>query len=269
MSARLRAIAADTVEVVRRGGYTSPSGARVDISADVSRAVAGTRLYLPAEALPWPAEESAPTENTTIDVTTESTLAAGRRLGPGTVALVFASARNPGGGFLRGARAQEEDIARASALHACLTSVPHFYAHHRSQDDLRYSDRVIYSPDVPVFRGDDGSLLDAPCHLSFLTAAAPNLGAIAAGQPHLVETVPAVVTTRAERVLRVAAAHRHRKVVLGAWGCGVFGNSPVVVASAFRAALTRVPRFDRVVFAILDRTAGGSTYRSFAEVFDR
>ena len=35
-----------------------------------------------------------------VDVTTESTLAAGRRLGAGTAALVFASARNPGGGFL-------------------------------------------------------------------------------------------------------------------------------------------------------------------------
>ena len=75
---------------------------------------------------------------------------AGRRLGPGTAALVFASARNPGGGFRTGARAQEEDVARASALVACQLTVPAFYDHHRSHPDLRYSDRVIHSPDVPV-----------------------------------------------------------------------------------------------------------------------
>jgi len=139
----------------------------------VERAVAGTRLYVPSDPLP----ELGALVTPVIEVTGESTLEAGRRVGPGTAALVFASARNPGGGFLRGAKAQEEDIARASALHACLQSVPEFYAFHRASSDLRYSDRVIYSPDVPVFRGDAGRL-DRPYPLSFLTAAAPNRGAI-------------------------------------------------------------------------------------------
>jgi uncharacterized protein (TIGR02452 family) len=77
--------------------------------------------------------------------------------------------------------------------------------------------------------------------------------------------VPATIADRADRVLRVAAEHGHRTLVLGAWGCGVFGNSPAVVAGALGGALTRVPHFDHVVFAVLDRTGEGRTYRAFAQ----
>lgn len=247
---RLRAIAAETVTITRTGGYQARSGAWVDISEAVQQAVAGTRLYLPDEPL---TATGVPQRAPLVDVTNETTLAAARRLGPGTAALVFASARNPGGGFLTGARAQEEDIARASALHACLETVPDFYHHHRSHSDLRYSDRVIYSPGVPVFRDDQGSLLDEPYRIALITAAAPNLRAVMVNQPELADTVPAAIERRAARVLEVAAAHGHRRLVLGAWGCGVFGNDPAGVAQAFGVALRRVGFFDQVVFAVLDR----------------
>jgi len=79
--------------------------------------------------------------------------------------------------------------------------------------------------------------------------------------------VCATLDTRAERVLRVAAAHGHRALVLGAWGCGVFANVAADVASAFRTALHRVPAFERVVFAVLDRDRTGATYRTFASAF--
>ncbi len=262
MSSRLAAIAAQTVEIVHSGGYEASTG-RVTIADEVARAVAGTRLHLPEDplgALPATVEP-------VIEVTGESTVEAGRRLGPGTVALVFASARNPGGGFLGGARAQEEDIARASALYACQLTAPAFYAYHRAEPDLRYSDRVIYSPDVPVFRDHDGSLLERPYGLSFLTSAAPNLGAILRSQPQHAASVPSILATRAERILRVAAAHGHRRIVLGAWGCGVFRNSPEVVASAFRAALAAVPCFEQVTFAVLDRAGTSPSRRVFADVF--
>jgi uncharacterized protein (TIGR02452 family) len=258
---RLRRIAAETVAIVEQGGYQAPSGAWVGLADAVRDAVTGTRLHLPDDPLPI---GGSTVGIPLVDVTTGSTLAAGRRLGAGTAALVFASARNPGGGFLTGARAQEEDIARASALHMCLTAAPDFYSHHRSQRDLRYSDRVIYSPEVPVFRDDTGTLLDRPYPLSMITAAAPNLTAIRANQPDLAESAPAEVRARALRVLQVAAAHGHRRLVLGAWGCGVFGNDPGVVADAFAAALRRVARFDHVVFAVLDRTPAAATYHAFA-----
>lgn len=263
MNQQLRRIAAETVAIVEKGGYQAPSGAWVDLAGAVRSAVERTRLHLPDDELVIGGNDVGPR---LVDVTNESTLEAGRRLGAGTAALVFASARHPGGGFLTGALAQEEDVARSSALHACLNSAPDFYSHHRSERDLRYSSRIIHSPEVPVFRDDAGTLLDRPYLLSMITCAAPNLTAIRANQPDLAESVPTVVQARALRVLQVAAAHGHRRLVLGAWGCGVFGNDPAVVAEAFAAALSRVRRFDTVVFAVLDRATAAPTYHTFADI---
>ncbi|GAA0909717.1 TIGR02452 family protein [Virgisporangium ochraceum] len=262
MSGRLREVARATVAIAEAQAYRAPSGRAVTI--DVAAAVAGTRLHLPDEALP----AGRPTERTDVEVTYESTLVAARRVADeNPAALVFASAKNPGGGFLGGAKAQEEDLARSSALYPCLLSASDFYAYHREQRDLRYSDRVIYSPAVPVFRDDKGALLEEPYRVAFLTAAAPNLGAIARNRPGDAGDVPAVLARRARRVLRVAAAHGHRTLVLGAWGCGVFRNDPATVASAFADALREVGQFDRVIFAIRDDRSGTPVYRAFESAF--
>jgi uncharacterized protein (TIGR02452 family) len=255
MSARLRALGREAVEIAERGRYVDARGAEVRI--DVGPAVAGTRLYLPTDELPT----SAPGPAGLIEVTGESTLAAARRLGGDVAALVFASARNAGGGFLNGAQAQEESIARSSALYPCLRAAGEFYAYHRSHAELTYSDRVIYSPGVPVFRDDRGELLTEAYRVSFLTSAAPNLSAIRSNQPELAAEVPAVLRRRAARVLAVAAAHGHRRLVLGAWGCGVFGNDPATVAEAFAEALREQP-MEHVVFAVLGPNRAG-----FAAVF--
>lgn len=270
---------------------------------DVAAAVAGTRLYLPddpltrpaptgptsavpapagpASAVPAPAgrvpEVPAPVDPAwvgpasagaapVVTVTGESSLAATARLAGDVACLVFASARHPGGGFLNGAQAQEESIARGSALYHCLLAARPFYDHHRQSTSLLYTDRVIYSPAVPVFRDARDELLAAPYPVTFLTCAAPNLSAIRTNQPSSADEVPAVLHRRATRVLRVAAAHGHRRLVLGAWGCGVFGNDPSVVAGAFAAALQSVPHFDEIVFAVLDRP-GGATRAAFDQVF--
>jgi uncharacterized protein (TIGR02452 family) len=259
---KLRAMAAETMAIIEVGGYQSPGGRDVDLGTSIRAAVAGTRLYLPA------GEVSVPLPRTTgalvTEVRNETSLSAARRLGADVACLVFASARKPGGGFLNGAQAQEESIARSSALYPCQRTAGEFYEFHRRQDDLRYSDRIIYSPGVPVFRADDGALLDEPYAVSFLTAAAPNLGAIVTSQPEAAASVPGVLAARAERVLAVAAAHGHRKLVLGAWGCGVFRNDPAAVAAVFAAALTEARgRFDHVVFAVLDHQHGAPAHAAF------
>lgn len=264
MSGRLREIARQTVEIAERGDYRNAAGAQVVIGAAVRAAVAGTRHHEPDEPLS-PTGERQPRPQ--IEVTRESTLVAARRAGPAAACLVFASAKNPGGGFLGGAKAQEESIARSSALYPSLLAAPDFYAYHRGQRDLRYSDRVIYSPGVPVFRDDKGNLLDEAYQTSFLTSAAPNLGEIARNQAADLPDVPAVLLRRATRVLEVAAAHGHRTLVLGAWGCGVFRNDPAVVAQAFADGLRTVDRFDRVIFAIYDNLSGTPVHATFARVF--
>jgi uncharacterized protein (TIGR02452 family) len=198
-------------------------------------------------------------------VTGESSLGATLRLGGDVACLNFASARSPGGGFLNGAQAQEESLARGSALYHCLLAAQPFYDHHRADRSLAYSDRVIYSPAVPVFRDGRDHLLPRPYPVTFLTCAAPNVTQIRLRQPSLLPEVPGILRRRATRILAVAAAHGHRRLVLGAWGCGVFGNDPAVVAEAFSHALREVPSFDEVVFAVLGR-ADDPSRRAFAAV---
>ncbi|MFJ3135982.1 TIGR02452 family protein [Streptomyces sp. NPDC102359] len=272
MSARLRGIARETERIVAEGAYRAPGGHTVSVAAAVEKAGQGTRLHGPE---PVPVPESEPVA-TRFEVTGESSLQAARRLtGADTsrpvAVLNFASARNPGGGYLNGAQAQEEALCRASALYACLLRAPEFYAHHRAHRDPFYTDRVIHSPAVPVFRDDRGGLLDEPFTAGFLTSPAPNAGVIRARAPERAGELPAVLAGRAGRVLETAAAHGYRRLVLGAWGCGVFRNDPEQVAEAFRAHLGPGGRFHgvfgHVVFGVLDRARDSATRAAFARTF--
>ncbi|WP_405604038.1 TIGR02452 family protein [Streptomyces sp. NBC_01410] len=271
MSARLRGIARQTEEIVETGHYLASDGRTVDIGRELAAALAGTRMYGPEAVDVVPDTD----RTTSFEVTGESSTEAARRLtatdsGPVAV-LNFASARNPGGGYLNGAQAQEEALCRASALYATLLRAPEFYEHHRAERSPFYTDRVIHSPGVPVFRDDRGRLLDEPCTVGFLTSPAPNAGVITSRTPEQAHRIPAAVAARAERVLETAAREGYRRLVLGAWGCGVFRNDPAVVAAAFHALLTEDGRFaghfEQIVFAVLDRSSAGPTLGAFRRAF--
>ncbi|MEU9788708.1 TIGR02452 family protein [Streptomyces phaeochromogenes] len=272
MSARLRGIARQTEEIVAAGSYRASDGRTVSIAAAVAAARQGTRMYGPG---PVETPLTGPVD-TFFEVTGESSLEAARRLTGPVAVLNFASARNPGGGYLNGAQAQEEALCRASALYACVVEAREFYDHHRAHRDPFYTDRVIHSPAVPVFRDDRGQLLDEPYTAGFLTAAAPNAGVVLRTAPERAPELPRALASRAERVLETAVAHGYRRLVLGAWGCGVFQNDPAQVAGAFRALLTDRGRFagsfEHVVFGVLDRTKGavvlGAFERAFREVLE-
>ncbi|MEU9291253.1 TIGR02452 family protein [Streptomyces sp. NPDC048275] len=268
MSARLRAIARQTEEIVAAGAYRASDGREVSIAAAIEAARAGTRMYGPE---PVDVASAEPVD-TLFEVTGESSLEAARRLtdegeGGAVAVLNFASARNPGGGYLNGAQAQEEALCRAAALYVCVLRAREFYDHHRAHRDPFYTDRVIHSPGVPVFRDDRGRLLDEPYTVGFLTAAAPNAGVVLRTAPQRAAELPRALGTRAERVLETAVAHGYRRLVLGAWGCGVFRNDPEQVAGAFRALLGDGGRFagsfEHIVFGVLDRK--GSPIRSAFE----
>ncbi|MEU6769715.1 TIGR02452 family protein [Streptomyces sp. NPDC046759] len=292
MSARLRGIAAETEEIVAAGRYRTPDGREVFLGARIETARSGTRMFGPDPVpLRQPGVEGEDVAGadvsgsghaglagpelavgTVLEVTGESSLEAARRLAGAPVAVLnFASARNPGGGYLNGAQAQEEALCRASALHTCLLTARSFYDHHRAHRDPFYTDRVIHSPAVPVFRDDRGRLLAEPYPAGFLTAAAPNAGVVRRTRPERAAGLPDALAVRAERVLETAAAHGYRRVVLGAWGCGVFQNDPAQVADAFRGLLGPGGRFartfERVVFGVLDRTPGTVVREAFTRAF--
>ncbi|QNE73549.1 TIGR02452 family protein [Streptomyces finlayi] len=272
MSARLRGIARETEAVVEAGRYRTPAGREVSIERALTAALSGTRLYGPE---PVPVAVLDTDRVTAFEVTAESSLQAAQRLtgeARGKVGvLTYASARNPGGGYLNGAQAQEEALCRGSALYATLLRVPDFYAHHRAERSTFYTDRVIHSPGVPVFRDDRGHLLDTPYTVGFLTSPAPNAGVIRRTAPEEADRIPAVLVRRAERVLEVAAVRGYRRLVLGAWGCGVFQNDPADVAGAFHTLLGAGGRFaghfEQIVFGILDRGPDSATRAAFTRTF--
>ncbi len=160
-------------------------------------------------------------------------LQAARRLGGDVAVLNFASARNPGGEHgLNGAQpAEEEALCRPPPCTppACCRA-REFYDHHRAHRDPFYTTKRRPSPGVPVFRDDRGRLLAAPFAAGFLTCAAPNAGVVLRTASERAADLPAALTARAGRVLETAVTHGHRRLVLGAWGCGVFRNDPARVA---------------------------------------
>jgi uncharacterized protein (TIGR02452 family) len=269
----LIARAQETLAICEAGTYVTYSGRQVLIRGFLGPAIAGTVLHERAEVSPRARLMVARHRWTAIEVRNESTfMAAARLTAPGSrvAVLNFASAYNPGGGFLRGSTAQEEALARASGLYPCLLAAPDFYARNRANGSSLYLDLSLFSPGVPFFRDDYGTLLGSPILASVVTVPAPNARAIRANEPGSAPLVEPTLRRRAELVLATARVHGIDRLVLGAWGCGVFGNDPTTVASIFAGLLAPDGAyggaFERVVFAVLDRAPGVPTYQAFTDV---
>ena len=264
----LRAVALDTIRLIEAGQWKTPRGTLVTVGPDLEASVRGTRVLRGEELLArYAARPEPPAALTTrVEVSGEKTGAAAHRLtrsGERVVLLNFANPVAPGGGFLGGARAQEEELCRASGLYKVLTSgtAAEYYAENRRLAPTLALDHVVLSPSVPFFRDDDYELLDEPYQVVVLTAAAPCLpllhDEIARGLTDRegLGAIPGLLRQRCAAVVEAAAVavaeHGCTAVILGAFGCGAFRNDPVVVADAFAAALRRVP-LPGVTFACWD-----------------
>lgn len=87
--------------------------------------------------------------------------------------LNFASATKPGGGVLNGRGAQEETLLRMSSLYWTLINQKEMYEHNKTLNDPYYSDCMIFSPNVVVFRDDDYKLIE-PYLVSVISSPAVN-----------------------------------------------------------------------------------------------
>jgi uncharacterized protein (TIGR02452 family) len=192
--------------------------------------------------------------------------------------LNFASATKPGGGFINGAQAQEESIARASNLYPSLMTkdAQKFYDLHKAERyNPYYTHSMIYSPGVQFFRDEDANWTK-PISIEVLTSAAVNAGEVRksnhARQRGADATEKAIVTVMRERMGRILylfEVNGVKNLVLGSFGTGVFRNEVNVVARLWAELLSdpasRFGRsFDRVFFAIL----GKQTYVDFSHAFN-
>ncbi|KAJ6481652.1 hypothetical protein C8R45DRAFT_308393 [Mycena sanguinolenta] len=183
--------------------------------------------------------------------------------GGGVAVLSMASELRPGGGFLSGANSQEESLCMRTTLYASL-----------QEDFYRLPELgCVYTQDVCVFRGAYGN--SQPKAASDINPAADwwfadIISCAAVRGPdvddHGSYSDPAqrdLMREKIKCVFRVAAMHGRRRLVLGAFGCGAFGNPPAEVAQLFRRVLLGrdgsgvgnrggefVGCFDEVTFAI-------------------
>lgn len=202
-----------------------------------------------------------------IFVVEQTSFAAAREnLQYGRVAVLnFANPHYPGGGVFRGAMAQEECLCRSSNLYPCLEDgrvFEEFYLYHQKQTDYDFSHRLIYSPGITVFKDDQAVpqlLKNADWfRVDVITCAAPYL----AKRRYVNQTVlENLFRKRIRNILEAAMENEAEVLILGAFGCGAFGNPPEVVAKAFREVLAerRYQAFRRIVFAIKS-SVGGDPY---------
>jgi uncharacterized protein (TIGR02452 family) len=266
-------IAKDTLEIIERVNYRNNLGKTVSIKDETDFAVENTKIYR-IEDFPTEFQHTKIDGETAFEVTDESTLEATKRIckehsDENPFVLNFASAKSPGGGFLLGSQAQEESLARSSSLYATLMANFEFYEFNRRGHSCFYSDWMIYSPKVPVFRNDDGSLVEKPYLATILTSPAVNAGVIKQKEPNKVHLIETVNRERARKLLWLANKQAHKTLILGAWGCGVFQNDAHSIAKTFAELLKSEfgNCFERVIMAIYDTTPTRKVYNAFVEAF--
>ena len=190
--------------------------------------------------------------------------------------LNLANPVNPGGGVRKGARAQEEDLCRKSSLLLSLESkaASRYYTYNRSLHTYMGSDALIITPQVEVIKDNNGELLDESFVCAVMTCAAPMIKFGLEGMSE--SEYKAMVYRRIVGMLKCAAYLGYQCLVLGAWGCGAFGNDARVISDLFYKALkeinyndrTEASLFNRIDFAVLDRSSDQYNFKEFYRNFD-
>lgn len=222
--------------------------------AEIARALSETRAFDGIPAAPRDAELAVPTISVVDEDTVAAVLARGRGIASACdlTVLDFASFTQPGGGYDRGTMAQEQSLCAASFLYNVLSQRRDWYAENRRRNlnCHLYRNRALVVPRVRFERDGYHSYADV------IVAAAPD--ARRAREEYRVGEGPLAdaLAGRIRLVLAIADELGHERLVLGAFGCGVFGWDPAQVAEAFRVELARGMRVVReVVFAVPARRA--------------
>jgi uncharacterized protein (TIGR02452 family) len=287
--ARLRVIAGETLEALEEGKYFV-DGTAYDLTEAIEYVMKHTAYFAPDCFLSKWAE---PTSNSNqiprspciIRVEERTTLSAachihhsrdslGLNANSRIGVLNFASAKKEGGGFINGAQAQEESIARASTIYPSLMTAEgqRFYKLHR-EDNKRcyYTHAMIYSPKVHVIRDDDSQ--DAKWHspvvVDILTSPAVNAGVVMSRTKDVAAEKERIKEVMIERMARILFLFEHKGVdalVLGSFGTGVFKNDITTIAGIWKSLLGPGGRFEQsfrhVVFGVIPN----DTYLEFKDI---
>lgn len=200
---------------------------------------------------------------------------------PNVALLNMASPIRPGGGFLDGANSQEEFLCARTTLFPSLWDS--FYRLPEAGG--------IYTPDVLVFRDstpEANDLSKRDRYFVDVLSAGMFRFPDARGRSEdrdssctcgvsYCDNDREVVTRKMKSVMRIAESKGIERLVLGAWGCGAYGNPVKEVAKIWRKVIAGGPRQRRpnaeqwngikeIVFAIPDRSMVREFERAFTDI---
>lgn len=190
----------------------------------------------------------------------------------------FASATTPGGGVVKGSSAQEECLCRTSTIYFSINEQEmwdKFYLPHRRNLDNIHNGDLIFTPGVIVMKTDTSMpklMAEEDWYsVDVITLAAPKLrgGARQGEKPRTVtdKELLAIHEKRMRRFLDIAKAFNEEVLILGAFGCGAYMNSPQVVAQAMKNILPDyLYDFKTIEFAVYCPPVDDTNYKVFERV---
>lgn len=189
--------------------------------------------------------------------------------------LNLASATRPGGQTRNGASAQEEDLCRRTSLLLSLESegAKRYYDYNNARKTRMGSDGVLLSPNVEVIKDASSEALVQPFPISIMSCAAPMVRLGLEGMSR--QEYEGMLYKRIQGMLLVAASQGYRHLILGAFGCGVYGNDAALVSDLFARAIKDFTfagmgsgqLFASIQFAVLCRPGKDYNYREFCRNF--
>lgn len=272
----------DTLYCIDEKSYDDllPEGGVHELQPAMEVMIKGTKMYETISSLD-PSHRPKDISNTSITVENLDTFEKASQPGwrEDAICLNMASEYIPGGGVLRGAKAQEEDLCRRSTL---LRSLYIFSNNSEEKEILGITEKskstyplkrygAIYSPSVEVFKSRKYDYLLHPFCTNVITMAAiRNPETKEDGE--LLSGPKQIIKDKIRSLLRVAGKIGKRKLILGAWGCGAFKNPPRQVAELFKQILGESEFqgwFSDICFAIIDNPYyQDSNYSIFKEVLE-
>lgn len=247
------------------------------LSDETERCISNTIIYPPVITPSADFSHPVDTDFMVVETTTVDAIFKFNNPDEKMTVLNFASYKNPGGGYTEGSLAQEESLCAASNLYPILKAFKDDYYADNAKNVNRslYRNNLLYTPGVSFFDttkyNNSRAIQNAPVLCDVITCAAPN--AKAAKKQHKVSQVEinSAMAERCMRILYVAHENKTDVLVLGAFGCGVFGNNPTDVARIFGLLLVNgvfMDCFKKVIFAI-PRSPLNNNARVFNTVFTK
>lgn len=230
------------------------------------------KLYTPEKVARLPKQNVSENEPVRITLRNQDTLEAAFELHQRrketekpVLILNFANPHRPGGGIRSKPGTQEEHLCVKTTVLCSLETEEAwpFYQTNLDCGTQAQTDTILISPNTMVIRNPDLSLREDPFPIAVMTVSAPIASRM---EQEELPNLENILRGRIRGMLRAAAAEGYTRLVLGAWGCGNFGNDPELVARLFHDNLAG--NFEEVTMAVFDNSEDQYRYSCFAKYFE-